>query len=381
MNSLFEKPFTFDRVTRIVFSVILIIFLLYIVGLLKNALLPFLIAWLLAYMTQPLVKFFQYRLKFKSRLLSIIAVIITLLLLLGILIAIVVPSIATESEKALELIRTQSPGKGYIPLIPDSWLAYLQNNVNIEEYMELLSKENILNAIRQIAPKMWNILTNTFSVLFSITVVFIIFLYFVFILLDYEKIANGWIKLIPQKYRPFLQGLVEDVETSMNRYFRGQALVAFCVGILFAIGFKIISLPLGVTLGLFMGVLNLVPYLQTLGILPMILLALLKSAETGENFWIIIGLALLVLIIVQVIQDMFLVPKIMGKAMGLNPAIILLSLSIWGTLLGFVGLIIALPLTTLCLSYYKRFILMEENDEENEKIKRQIKRELINGDQ
>lgn len=94
----------------------------------------------------------------------------------------------------------------------------------------------------------------------------------------------------------------------------------------------------------------------------MALLSLLRSAETGENFWILFGLSLLVLGIVQAIQDLYLTPRIMGKAMGLNPAIILLSLSIWGTLLGFIGLIIALPLTTLCLSYYKRFILMENLD-------------------
>ena len=184
-------------------------------------------------------------------------------------------------------------------------------------------------------------------------------LYFIFILLDYEKIANGWPHLIPSKYRPFVEGLVEDVEYNMNRYFRGQALIALCVGILLAIGFKIISFPLAVTLGLFIGVLNLIPYMQAIGIVPMLLLALLRSAETGENFWIIFGLALLVLGIVQMIQDLFLTPRIMGKAMGLNPAIILLALSIWGTLLGFIGLIIALPLTTLCLSYYKRFILQD----------------------
>ena len=121
------------------------------------------------------------------------------------------------------------------------------------------------------------------------------------------------------------------------------------------------GLPLGISLGLLIGVLNLIPYMQTIGILPMALLSLLKSAETGENFWVIFGLSLLVLGIVQVIQDLFLTPRIMGKAMGLNPAIILLSLSIWGTLLGFIGLIVALPLTTLCLSYYKRFILMDED--------------------
>jgi len=117
-------------------------------------------------------------------------------------------------------------------------------------------------------------------------------------------------------------------------------------------------------LGLFIGVLNLIPYMQTIGLIPMILLSLIKSTETGENFWIIFGLSVLVLCIVQCIQDLILTPKIMGKAMGLNPAIILLSLSIWGTLLGFVGLIIALPMTTLCLSYYKRFILMEKEEEE-----------------
>ena len=121
-----------------------------------------------------------------------------------------------------------------------------------------------------------------------------------------------------------------------------------------------IGLPLGIALGLFIGVLNLVPYLQTIGIIPMVLLSLLKSAETGENFWLIFGLSLLVLCIVQAIEDLYLTPKIMGKAMGLNPAIILLSLSVWGSLLGFIGLIIALPLTTLCLSYYKRFVLSEE---------------------
>ena len=219
-----------------------------------------------------------------------------------------------------------------------------------------------MQAIKQIAPKAWHLLSSTFSVLVSVTIVFVIFLYFIFILLDYEKIASGWLRLIPERYRPFISQLADDVELSMNRYFRGQSLIALCVGVLLAIGFKIINFPLAVTLGLFIGCLNLIPYLQTIGLIPMALLSLLRSAETGENFWILFGLSLLVLGIVQAIQDLYLTPRIMGKAMGLNPAIILLSLSIWGTLLGFIGLIIALPLTTLCLSYYKRFVLMESLD-------------------
>lgn len=362
MNSLFERPFTFDRVARIVFSLIIIGGLLYLIAVLRNALLPFLIAWLLAYLMQPFVKFFQYKLKFRSRILAIIAVIISASLVIGLGAALVVPSVAQEADKTLNLIRTHNPTEGHIPFIPESWVEYLESNVDINQLIELLSRENIQNAIKQLAPKVWSILSNTFSILFSITIIFVILLYFIFILLDYEKIANGWINLIPERQRSFVKGLADDVELSMNRYFRGQSLIALCVGILLSIGFKIVGFPLGITLGLFIGVLNLIPYLQTIGIIPMVILSLLKSAETGQNFWIIFGLGLLVLGIVQCIQDLYLTPRIMGKAMGLNPAIILLSLSIWGTLLGFIGLIIALPLTTLCLSYYKRFILMEEED-------------------
>jgi predicted PurR-regulated permease PerM len=105
----------------------------------------------------------------------------------------------------------------------------------------------------------------------------------------------------------------------------------------------------------------MVPYLQIIGYIPTIMLAILKATDTGGNFWIIIASATAVFAVVQIIQDGFLVPKIMGKITGLNPAIILLSLSIWGSLMGMLGMIIALPLTTLMLSYYQRYIINKES--------------------
>jgi predicted PurR-regulated permease PerM len=71
-------------------------------------------------------------------------------------------------------------------------------------------------------------------------------------------------------------------------------------------------------------------------------------------------LVVIVFCVVQLIQDTILTPKIMGKVMGLNAAIILLSLSIWGSLLGIMGMIIALPMTTLLLTYYQRFDIRKE---------------------
>ena len=108
------------------------------------------------------------------------------------------------------------------------------------------------------------------------------------------------------------------------------------------------------------GIMDMVPYLHTFAIIPTAFLAMLKAADTGQNFWVLFGLALLGFIIVQVITDMFTTPRIMGSAMGLNPAVLLLSLSVWGALLGFIGLIIALPLTTIIIAYYQRYVTKDE---------------------
>jgi predicted PurR-regulated permease PerM len=147
----------------------------------------------------------------------------------------------------------------------------------------------------------------------------------------------------------------------MNRYFRGQALIALIVGSLFAIGFSIIQLPLAIVLGLFIGLINMVPYLKIVGIIPTATMGLLRSVETGQTYLsILLGIAI-VFILIQMVEDLILTPRIMGKVTGLNPAVILLCLSIWGTLLGIIGIIIALPMTTLIMSYYKRFVLDKED--------------------
>ena len=240
--------------------------------------------------------------------------------------------------------------------IPNAITRFVQENIDYVWLKETLNMENVVSLFRKLVPQMWSLLSTSYNIIVTVVTAFIMLLYLFFILLDYEQIANGWMNLLPMKYRtPALQ-IMTDIKDSMNQYFRGQALVAFCVGILFCIGFLIIDFPLAIGLGLFIGLLNMVPYLQIIGFIPTVLLALLKAADTGENFWWILGLALLVFAVVQLIQDGYLVPKIMGKITGLNPAIILLSLSVWGSLMGMLGMIIALPCTTLLLSYYQRFI-------------------------
>lgn len=362
MSRLFEKPFTFDRVARIIFSLLIAAAIIYLIAILRNALFPFLLAWVFAYLMQPVVHFFQYRIGLRNRVLSIAALLVSLGLFFTLIGMLLVPQIIEEVSRAIHLIQSYDPASGHIPLIPDAWVEYIRNNIQFEELIAMFSKENLMDTVKMVAPRLWVILSGTFSLIFSLAVVFLVLLYFIFILLDYEKIASNWVNLIPVRFRPFMQGLANDVSYSMNRYFRGQALVAFTVGILTAVGLRIVNFPLGITLGIIIGILSLIPYLKAVSLIPIILLSLLRATDDGGSFWLTFGSAFLILAIVQCLEDLFLVPRIMGKAMGLNPAIILLSLSIWGALLGFVGLIIALPLTTLCLSYYRRFILEEIDD-------------------
>ena len=207
---------------------------------------------------------------------------------------------------------------------------------------------------------MWDVIWSTANVLISLISSLIALLYLFFLLMDYEKIARGWSRFVPRRRRAFAVQLVDDIERGMSGYFRGQALIALSNCVMFSIGFLIIDFPMAVGLGCFIGIISFVPYLQVIGILPAIVLSLLKAADTGENFWWLIGGVILVYVVVQIIQDAFVTPKIMGKIMGLTPAIILLALSVWGYMLGIIGLIIALPVTTLIISYYKRYIVPED---------------------
>ena len=134
---------------------------------------------------------------------------------------------------------------------------------------------------------------------------------------------------------------------------------------------------MAIGMGIMIGVMSLIPYVHSLALIPIVFLSLLKAADTGTNFWVILLSALTVFAIIQLITDMVLTPKIMGKAMGLNPAVLLLSLSVWGALLGFIGLIIALPLTTLLIAYYQRYVTKETSEPEEKPDKKQEQTQQI----
>lgn len=355
-----RKKITFDSFIRGVIIGGIVVGILILIKRLSGVLLPFFIAWLIAYLIYPLVSFFQYRMKLKNRVVSIFCALLTLAGIGTAAFYLLVPPMIQEFGRVKDLLIEYFTNSSYGSNVPHNLSEFLRDNIDPQYLQKLFQEKSLLDALKEAMPPLWSLITESINLLYGIFTVFIILLYVVFILLDYESIADGWPRLLPVKYRSFVTGIMNDVKDGMNRYFRGQAFVALCVGILFSIGFLIIDFPLAIGLGLFIGALNLVPYLQIIGFIPTVVLAILKAADTGGNFWLILAAALAVFAIVQAIQDGIIVPRVMGKITGLNPAIILLSLSVWGSLMGMLGMIIALPLTTLMLSYYRRFIINKE---------------------
>lgn len=361
-----KKEITFDRFIRGLIAIIVCVAVYLLVNRLSGVLLPFLIAWLFCYLVYPIVKLFQYKLKLKNRLLSIFVVLSLVAAVLVGCCYLVIPPIVQEFATLKEFVLNYISSDGNNATIPAVVNEFMHEYVDMAAVESYFSVERIGELVKAALPKIWNVLSQSFSVVYILVAIFMFLVYVLFILKDYERLARGWVTLIPEKYRERVVRLAEDVEDSMSDYFRGQALVALCVGVLFSIGFLIIDFPLAIGFGLFVGLLNIVPYLQTVALVPTVFLALVKAANTGDNFWWILVAAGIVFLVVQVIQETILIPRIMNKVTGLNPAIILLSLSVWGSLLGLVGMIIALPATSLLLSYYRRFLRKQEEEDREE---------------
>lgn len=357
---------TFDRFIRWVFTAAVIVAVIYVVGYLSGVLLPFFIAWLLAYLLYPGVKFVQYRLHVPGRVLSIIVTVLFVAAVIGMVVWLIIPPMFEQFGKLGDLIGDYVRDKAHTDNISVSVREWLINNR--EEIERFFRREDVLNALQQALPELYHVLGYTATIVVSITGVLMSLMYLFFILLDYEYLTDNWIRIFPKRHRPFWKELMGDVEREMNNYIRGQALVALCMGILFCIGFTILDFPMAIGLGIMIGIMDLVPYLHTFALIPTAFLALLKAADTGQDFWMIFLPAVALFVIIQLITEMVLNPRILGKAMRMNPAILLLSLSVWGALLGFVGLIIALPMTTILIAYYQRYVTRDSISESDDAV-------------
>ncbi len=414
-----EKPqYTFDRVVRMVLSTAALVAVFLLLRFLSDVLIPFAAAVVLAYLLNPLVTLFEQKMRRRG-----LAVGVTLfgLVVLGMaLVILVVPLMLGQVDRfrsdvklladdlgASLVAATTAPPRADSPVVSDAdtskadsqsrtklgwreladgWQEFRQDageQSRRERFAELRGKlagtylgaaldeaityvrsddfrDLLLNTARRLIAGGWTVVTFFINVILGLTGVIIVLVYLVFLLLDFPEYARTWPSFLPPQYRDATVDFLAQFDAAMRRYFRGQSVVALLTGAMMAAGFTIIGLPMAVPFGLFVGLLNMVPYLSAVTLVPGLMLVALKAIEGDSGLLLSILSLLAVYAVVQVIQDTLITPRIMGKATGLRPIAILLGVFVWGKLLGFLGLILAIPLTCLGIAYYRRYVLLHE---------------------
>lgn len=347
------RPYTFDRVVRILATIAIIIAVIWLIGVLEWVLLPFCVACLISYILDPLVEFNRRINRLKGRSLATLLTIVEVTLVIGAIAYFFIPSIIDEFSQMRQLISRYSTDHKSVPFIPAELHRQLDHFISSDKIKELINPDNISTLLDSGT----NVISASMDFLMKTIQWLLTFVYVIFILLDYQQLMRGFRMLVPPRYRKITYKIEDDIKSSMNRYFRGQALIAMFAAVFYCIGFSIVGIPLSIVLGLTVGILYLIPYFQYITLIPVAAVCMIYSMSGDADFWTLFGQCLLVYVVSQCICDYILTPKIMGKAMGLNPAIILFSLSVWGTLLGLIGMIVALPLTTLLLAYYQEYVI------------------------
>ena len=373
------KKYDFDRVVRMILTCVTVAVLIYVINYLSPVLLPFVTGFILAYILDPIVNFIQNKLHVRNRMLSVI---LTLMFVVGVIwfaLWLLIPYLIDEIGEMAKMLTAYAKSSFEVPYIPAAVHDYVRQYVDVQQIYTLFSKEQWMKIINQVATGTWSFVGGTLSVILNIASWLVVLLYMFFVMLDLDKLSRGLKGAISKKYRRTAFKVITDVQHTMSRYFRGQAMVSLCEGIIFAIEFYIIGLPMAIVFGLFIGILNMVPYLQLISIPVAAFLCLVASVATGGSFWVLFGWTIAAYCICQVIQDVVLIPAIMKSAMGLNPAIVFLSLSLWAYVLGFIGLIIALPLTTLIISYYCEYVLHQPYDPTGGMKKKKAKKNKNSG--
>ncbi|MCK4661075.1 MAG: AI-2E family transporter [Phycisphaerae bacterium] len=376
------QPWDFDRVFRLGLMIAGVVALIWLLRFLSDVLIPFAVALLLAYLLDPVVEAIASRLggrRGPAVIITVSGAFLVCSALLLLLIPITVREFYTFGGQVQQLgfVQQWNQSQPIMDQVQDGqesvaqayrkfrerqspWLQDILDDA-VVRLSDELSAERMTGLLKEIAkrvaPGLLGLLSGAVSFLLGLTVIIVVLLYLIFILLDYERVTRHWPNLLPPAYKAPILQFMEEFSLAMRRYFRGQFLVASVVGILFAVGFKLIGLRMGILLGLFVGLLNMVPYLQLVGLVPALLLGVFRALEHGSGIFGSLVLVLLVFAVVQTIQDLIIMPRIMGKVTGLRPVAILLGVFVWGKLFGFLGLVLAIPLTCLGGAYYSRCVL------------------------
>ncbi len=318
-----------------------------VLWLLGDVLLPFIIGLALAYLLDPIADRLEAAglSRVLATLLITLVAVIVVLILIAVLIPLLIGQLVGLAEELPEYLQQ-------LQKFAETWLPSVMHEGS-------LPGEMVNHLVDFISGRSAELARSVLSVAFTIVDILIIMVVApvvaVYMLLDWDRMISAVDSWLPRDHRSTIRSLVQEVDTALASFVRGQISVCAILAIFYAAALMLVGLKFGLVIGVVAGALTFIPYVgAVLGGFLSIGLALFQ-------FWgspVLIGAVALVFIVGQALEGNFLTPKLVGKAVGLHPVWLIFALSVFGALFGFTGLLLAVPLTA-CIGVFSRFGLRQ----------------------
>lgn len=323
------------------------IFLIWILYELSNILLPFIIAFLFAYIFNPLITYFEN--KHIKRWLSSILVILILIIIGASVMILILPAAFNQLNNLILIITDLT--RDLVNHIKDGsifvWLEKYGIPTNLSrEVLTAQLTPRLEFLLKNFLGSFMNFISNITGVISQIINLLIVPFLTFYLLKDFVKLKSLVKSAIPEANRTIAIEYYKRLDNLIGRYLRGAILVAFIHGILTATLLWIFGIKYSLVLGLIAGILSFIPYI---GLFVSLSLSLFIALFSGDPVWLKVLFVLITFAILQILETSIISPNILGKQVGLHPVILILCLLVFGYFLGFVGLLIAVPSTALIL--------------------------------
>ncbi|HAX91429.1 MAG TPA: AI-2E family transporter [Rhodospirillaceae bacterium] len=311
-----------------------------VLWLLRPMLLPFVAGAALAYFLNPLVQHLSaWRI---SRNLGTALVLLGFLLFVCLLLLLIVPLIQNQLMALIDALPgyIQSMKTQLMPRVYD-WVHRLSPG-DVEKIRDAAG-EYAGNAVGLAGNFLKDVVTKGVAVFDILTLLVITPVVAFYLLRDWPRVTRNVDELVPREQHGLFRRAIDEIDRTLSGFLRGQALVCLSLGMIYGIGLTLVGLNYGATIGIIAGVLSFIPYVGSgFGLIVSLIFAFIQFDDMTS-----IGLVLAVFLVGQTLEGYVLTPKLVGDRVGLHPVWILFALFAGGSLLGFLGILIAVPVAAI----------------------------------
>ena len=318
-----------------------------------HALTPFIIAMLFAYILNPAVNALVKRRVPRTAAVGIFMLAFFLLVACGIAFA------AYILNREVHQLIANIPG--YVETFETRYLPEISRRFGMAENIDINEVVSRLkDRLVEISPESYRsagvyalkLVSGTVGFFLAVLNLLLIPVIMAYLMLDFEKMKSAILESFPKPHRKYIAGRLVEVEEVLKLFVKGQLMVAVSMGVMYSLGLAFIGVDMPVLVGMSAGLLNLVPYLGgAVGIVTAVTLAALRYHDMLHP-----ALVVLLFALVQTVEGYVLTPRIVGNRLGLHPVVVILALVVMGQIMGFVGVLLALPVAAVLKVFIVSFM-------------------------